>query len=314
MKFQLDLSFSCPEKISYRTPHFLIGSCFAENIGEKFRSHFFSSRVNPFGIIFNPHSIAGALNSIINKKTFSEQHLVVQNEIYHCLHHHSSFSNADKTSSLEKINTELSLAHEALKKSSWLIVTFGSAFAWRFKKTGEIVANCHKIPGTEFEKVFLPANEIVSGWKNCLDLLQKFNPGLKVLFTVSPVRYIRDGLTENNRSKASLLTAVHKLTDSKKSFYFPAYELVNDVLRDYRFFKEDMVHPTQQAIDFVWEKFCEGMFDDESLKILEDVKAYRQLSEHRPLFGGELAKEHNEKVKNRAQALLQKHPFLSLSA
>ncbi|MBC7862335.1 MAG: GSCFA domain-containing protein, partial [Bacteroidia bacterium] len=271
MKFQLDFSFSSHQKISCKDQVTLLGSCFAESIGEKFERNKFHSLTNPYGIIFNPLSLATCISEIISEKKYSENELIQQNGLWHSFQHHGSFSFPDKNSALQKINSEIERAAVALKKPGWLIVTFGSAFVYTHTKTERTVANCHKIPGTEFEKKLLTTAEIVAAWKEQLASLKKFNPYLKILFTVSPVRYLRDGLIENNISKSTLLLAVHELCKDHNTVYFPAYELVNDVLRDYRFFKEDMVHPTQQAVDFVWQKFSDAMLDEESKSALKEV-------------------------------------------
>jgi hypothetical protein len=309
MKFQLDFNYSSAEKISCKDFIFLIGSCFAEEIGEKFAQHRFHSVLNPSGILFNPHSISFALNKIIAGEFYSSSDILQHNNLFHCLHHHGSFSSSTKEETLKNTNQKVESARDFLRKKGWLIVTFGSAFAWRHKKNDCIVANCHKIPGSEFEKIFLKPEEIYSQWKNLVESLRKFNPDLKILFTVSPVRYIRDGLAENNRSKASLLTAVHNLCEEGYGHYFPAYELVNDVLRDYRFFKEDMVHPTKQAINFVWEKFLDTMVDEGSRSVIDEISKFNLFEKHRPIHEGE-QQDHLKKIADKKKALSGKYQFL----
>jgi hypothetical protein len=308
MKFQLELDFKSTEKISYHDHIFLTGSCFAENIGEKFRAAKFHSTVNPYGILFNPHSIAVSLNDIMNRRTYSDAELVADAHLWHSLGHHGCFSSPDKHLTIEKINAQIIAAHATLKKKGWLIVTFGSSFAWKYKKTGEIVANCHKLPGSEFEKVFLSSDVTCGQWKKLIAELKQFNPQLKILFTVSPVRYIRDGIIENSKSKSALITAVHELCGASDAIYFPAYEYVVDVLRDYRFFKEDMVHPTQQAIDFVWEKFSTSLLDDASKLILNEVIKLNSFASHSPIHSKE---EHLLRIKEQCSVLSKKYPFLN---
>lgn len=307
MRFQLDLRYDSTEKISYQQHIFLAGSCFAESIGERFSAARFHTVINPSGILYNPHSIAFSLRNILEEKQYAEHELLSYNDLWHSLHHHGCFSSKNKSQTLGEINALISSAHDALKKTGWLIITFGSAFAWKYKASGDIVANCHKLPGTEFEKMFLSADLIVEEWTSLLTLIRKFNPQLKIMFTVSPVRYIRDGLMENSLSKASLITAIHELCGRHNTLYFPAYEYVTDVLRDYRFYKEDMVHPTKQAVDFVWEKFTEQVFDRETKQILAEVEKFNSLSSHIPLHDAEI---HEKKVEEQRKLLHQRYPFL----
>ncbi len=308
MKFQLELLFKSTEKISYRDAVFLTGSCFAENIGQKFREAKFNTIVNPYGILFNPHSIAVSIREILAKRNYTNDDLFSDQELWHSIKHHGCFSSANKNKTVEDINSEILNAHTQLKRKGWMIITFGSAFAFKLKRTGEIVANCHKLPSSEFEKVFLKSDSIIDEWKEILQLLGNFNPQLKILFTISPVRYVRDGLIENNKSKAALINAVHELCSDNSAIYFPAYEYVNDVLRDYRFFKEDMVHPTEQAIDFVWEKFSSAMLDEESIFVLDEIRKFNSFSSHRPIHNPDV---HSAAVEVQRNSLKTKFPFLS---
>lgn len=310
MKFQLDFSIAPSQhKISYKDKITLFGSCFAENIGEKFHQNKFHTNSNPYGILFNPHSISLALIEIIKGKIYSSSDLIFHNSLYVSMNHHGSFSQNDKISTIQKINTEITNANLYLKEVGWLIITFGSAYCYKYKANNNIVANCHKIPNIKFEKIFLQTKDIISNWKNCISELQSFNPNLKIIFTVSPVRYIRDGLIENNKSKATLLSAVHEICSQEKDcFYFPSYEIVNDVLRDYRFFKEDMVHPTQQAINFVWKKFNETLFEDDTQKILAEIESFQKLNLHKSLHMIKVLTEQQSAARIELQ---KKYPFLS---
>lgn len=308
MKFQLDLRFESTEKISCTDHIFLAGSCFAENIGERFRDARFHTAINPSGILYNPQSLSASIRRIMSGNQYTEKELVQNADLWHSLQHHGCFSSPEKDKTLNAINGEFSVASNALKKTGWLIITFGSAFAWKHFASGNIVANCHKIPAKEFEKVFLDADSIVPDWLQLLSELKKFNPKLRVMFTVSPVRYIRDGIIENNKSKAALITAVHSLCEQTGALYYPAYEYVTDVLRDYRFYKEDMVHPTDQAVNFVWEKFSEQMFDRQTKEIVAEIEKFNSLSRHIPLHD---QTAHEKNVAKQCAKLQERYPFLN---
>lgn len=261
-----------------------MGSCFAEEIGKKLHERKFNALVNPHGISYNPLSISYALTDYIQNKTYDEACLFRHNELWQSFNHHGKFSSTDLSSCLSAINHEIKQAHAHLQKAKWLVITFGSAFAYINKKNKTIVANYHKLPSSEFEKTLLTETQILSDWNKQLIALKKFNPALNVLFTISPVRYVRDGLIENNRSKGILLNAVHMLVEQNTNcFYFPAYEIVIDELRDYRFFKEDLVHPNELAVNYVWEKFVHAICDDETKQLLEEYEPLLKSMQHRPL-------------------------------
>ncbi len=272
------------KQINVKQSLLLMGSCFAEEMGRKMQERKFNVLINPHGIIYNPLSLNNALTDYTEGKNYTETDIFQNNELWQSFSHHGKFSEREVTVCLLNINREIKQAHAQLKKANWLIITFGSAFAYVNKKTNAIVANCHKLPSTEFEKVFLSKNQIISIWNKQLAMLKEFNPNLNILFTVSPVRYVRDGLIENNRSKGILIDAVHTLIEQNKNcIYFPSYEIVIDELRDYRFFKEDLVHPNELAINYVWEKFVKTVCDDETKKFLSEYEPLLSGLNHRPL-------------------------------
>ena len=285
MDFILPFPLKQAEKqISIKQDLLLIGSCFAEEIGKKLQERKFKAITNPHGISYNPTSISNAITDYLENKIYTQNDLFHHNELWQSFNHHGKFSSTDSEACLKEINAEINQAHTHLKNAKWLIITFGSTFAYVNKKSNTIVANCHKIPSGEFEKVLLSKNQIIVIWNKQLAALKKFNPDLNVLFTVSPVRYVRDGLIENNRSKGILLNAVHTLIEQNANcFYFPAYEIVIDELRDYRFFKEDLVHPNELAINYVWEKFVNTLCDEETKKFLAEYEPLLKSMHHRPL-------------------------------
>ena len=270
-------------KISYVDKILFIGSCFTEEIGKMMQDLKFDVLQNPNGILYNPVSIAAALDSYIENKMYNEDDLFFLNELWHSWQHHSVFSGMNKQKVLQDINHSQSEAHQFLKETSWLIITLGTSYNYRLKNSLEPVANCHKTPGDFFEKKLLSVEEMISGLADIISKLQSNYPNLKIIFTVSPVRHVRDGVIENNRSKARLIEAIHSIKENYGNvFYFPAYELIIDVLRDYRFYKSDLVHPTDSAIAFVFEKFCDAFLDEDSLKLLGEIKSIIAAINHKP--------------------------------
>ena len=276
---------SYPFTISYRDKILLIGSCFSEEIGDKMKELKFNILQNPNGILYDPMSISEALLSYIDNKPVVEDDLFELNGLWNSWSHHSIFSGVNKKEVLSKINQSQSAAHFFLKEANLLIITLGTSYQYQFKKNNQPVANCHKAPSLFFKKILLPVEETTFSLLEILNKLKIFNPGLKIIFTISPVKHVKDGVIENNRSKARLIEAAHTLIKKKENvFYFPSYELVTDVLRDYRFYKNDLVHPNDTAIDFVFEKFCNVLLNDEGKKILDRIRMIRNGVNHRPFL------------------------------
>lgn len=284
MKFHLN--FTIPpfeQKINYAHKCLFVGSCFTENIGGTMLQYKFNVKINPNGVLYNPASMAVALRNYIDNKTIGENELFYANECWNSWEHHSRFSNTDKQTCLTTINNSISSAHDFIKQTDWLFITFGSAFIYKRNDTDELVGNCHKVPQKEFTKHLLTVNEIVADYKILIQQLKAINNNLKIIFTISPVRHIREGIIENNRSKARLIEAVHELVQQNdNSFYFPAYELVIDDLRDYRFYNSDLVHPNEQAISYVFEKLMSTIFDDKTKELFEKIKDIVTAKQHRP--------------------------------
>jgi hypothetical protein len=284
MEFILPFTITeSPSKISYGEKIAFIGSCFSEEIGEKMKKLKFDILQNPHGIIYDPLSIVYTLDSCIENKKYTEEDVFQINEIWQCWHHHSSFSGTNRQSVINAMNASQIQAHHFLKEASWIIITPGTAFNYNLKETGMPVSNCHKAPSVFFVKKLIPTQEIISLLTAAISKLRTFNPKLKIIFTVSPVRHVRDGIIENNHSKARLIDAIHSLTENlQDAFYFPAYELIIDVLRDYRFFKNDLVHPTEAAVNYVFEEFCNAFIDEKGRKILEEIKKIQNALNHKP--------------------------------
>jgi hypothetical protein len=316
MEFQLPITIpSLPEPIRYGDKILLTGSCFTEHIGNQLRDWKFNTLQNPNGILFDPASVAGSLVSYIGPRIYTEEDLTFFNELWQSWQHHSQFSHTNKVECLQGINNSQTRAHAFLKETKWLIITLGSSFSYRLSGTPYTVANCHRAPAKTFDKHLMTIEEINTVLDNCLYQLFHFNPDLNILFTISPVRHARDGVVENNRSKARLIESVHHLVNKfDRIWYFPAYELVIDVLRDYRFFDVDMIHPNYPATEYVLEKFARHCIDEPSRQLMEEVKKIVIARRHRPMQPSTQAhrrflQDHLQK----AEEISRKHPFLDLS-
>jgi hypothetical protein len=269
--------------IDYDSRIISFGSCFAQNIGEKFSYFKFQNTVNPFGIIFNPVSIENLISRAVNNHEFTENDIFFHNDLWHCFEVHSELSHSDKTIFLDRLNQVLSDFHFQIFKSTHFQITYGTSWVYRNKSSNSIVANCHKVPQSQFEKEILSVATIEKSIQNTIDLIQKVNPNCHFIFTVSPVRHIKDGFVENQRSKAHLITAIHSsISHLPSSNYFPSYEIMMDELRDYRFYAEDMLHPSQTAIDYIWKRFSENYISEESFATMEEVCSIQKGLAHRP--------------------------------
>jgi hypothetical protein len=315
MDFHLPINiFSLSEPIKYPDKLLLTGSCFTEHIGNYLQEVKFDVLQNPHGILFDPLSVSNSLVSYVQNKQYTETDLIYLNELWQSWQHHSVYSNINKDACLQNINESQNTAHSFLKKTKWLIITLGSSFSYRLIENNQPVANCHRAPAQIFRKHLLTIEETNTALDNCLFQLFHFNPDLRVIFTVSPVRHIRDGVVENNRSKARLIEVVHHLSNKfDRIHYFPAYELVIDVLRDYRFYDLDMVHPNYQATSYVLESFAEHCIDSPSRAIMQEVKKIVIARKHKP-FQPE-TNAHKQFLQThllKTQELKSKYPFLNL--
>jgi len=292
----------------------LTGSCFTEHIGQRLSELKFNTLMNPNGILFDPISVADSLISYMEGRTYQEQDLYFHQELYHSWKHHSRFSAPDPTTVIQGIHQSQKAASAFLQKADWLIITLGSANSYRLVATGQTVANCHKAPAQTFEKHMHTTDEIITALDGMLYRLFRYNPGLKIIFTISPVRHIRDGIMENNRSKARLLEAVHHMVDKfDRLYYFPAYELVVDVLRDYRFYDIDLVHPNYAATQFVLEQFGQTYMDGATLELMDKLDKIRIARAHKPFHpDSERHRSFRQKTYEQILALQQLHPYLAL--
>lgn len=285
MKLHLDYIPAKPGfSVSHSDSIFLAGSCFSENIGNLLQQHKFNALSNPNGILFNPLSIATSLDNIINIEAADEKLFVERDGNYFSFLHHSSINAVSKKELANKIDSQNENSLEFLKHVTQIIITFGTAYYYHHKTLDKPVANCHKQPQQVFEKKLLSVKEITTVYDKLLAQIHAINPNIRVIFTVSPVKYLKDGVIENNLSKSVLLLAVHELVKQRNnSFYFPAFELVNDDLRDYRFYKEDMAHPNEQAINYVWDKFSDCFFSEATKDLNKHIHKLNLALQHTQL-------------------------------
>ena len=301
--------------ISYNSKLLLIGSCFSENIGNKLAYFKFQSKQNPFGILFHPKAIENFITKAINEERYTEKDIFFHNERYHSFDAHSSLSSSSKDELLNNLNTNIELTHELLKTSSHIIITLGTAWVYREIASDILVANCHKIPQKKFLKELLSIDEILESLEAIQSLVKSINSNISILYTVSPVRHIKDGFVENQRSKAHLLSAIHQVIEPRKNiFYFPSYEIMMDELRDYRFYAEDMIHPNQTAINYIWEKFTDTWFSESNFETMKTVDTIQKGLTHRPFNPDSEAHQlFLEKLHTKKETLLQAFPFMNFT-
>ena len=332
--------------INYRDKLLLMGSCFTEHIGNALHESKFSLLQNPNGILFDPVSVCNSLISYIHNKQYKESDLFLLNETWNSWQHHSRFSHIDRAKGLRIINESQQQAHEFLKEADWVIITLGTSFSYRLSDQSESskapsfgpvkdgmeeadlipplhpgerglggeVANCHRAPAQWFSKHLLSIQETIEALDGCIYQLFQFNPRLQIIFTISPVRHIRDGVIDNNRSKARLIEAVHHIVNKfVKLHYFPAYEIVIDILRDYRFYDIDFVHPNYMATDFVLQKFASCCLDDEARQLMDELKKISIARRHKAFQPTTIAhKQFLQSSAEKTMELQKKYPFLDL--
>lgn len=299
-------------KIDHSQKIYFTGSCFSENIASKFGYYGFDVLSNSHGIIYNPFSLGESFFDLMNPGSYTEKELCFCNGRYFSYAHHGSFNSKEPDKVLESINDTMHQHAGFLRTAKIVFITLGTAWIYFEKEKGIIVANCHKMPEPLFQKRLLTADEIDNNIEKMIDRVHFMNPEAQIVFTLSPVKHLKDGFVENQLSKSLLHAGIHNwLTENVT--YFPAYEIMNDDLRDYRFWKEDMVHPNDLAIDYIWEKFCETYFAKETLGLMEEVKNVRQFLAHRPLSNDSTEIEKlKSQQENKKNELKNKYPQLIL--
>ncbi|MFK7756113.1 MAG: GSCFA domain-containing protein [Flavobacteriales bacterium] len=291
-----------------------LGSCFSDNIGGRLSSLGLPVLVNPFGVIFHPKPLFRILNQTLDSEfTYSENHIVEHQGVFHSLNHHGTFKSSDKLKLVDELNAVLALQRETLAQSKTLFLTLGTA--WGYKLNNGIVANCHKLPNHLFKKELSGYTEVNQDLTHLLKKLALKLPDLRVILTVSPVRHIKNGLVENSRSKSILHAALHEAAStSNNAQYFPSFELMMDDLRDYRFYKKDLIHPSDMAIDYIFNYMAESLFSESDGLILKELERFKSLLSHRPLNPeSDATLALKEKVEGMKAELQRKYPKLVLS-
>ena len=300
-------------EIAIEHPLMLLGSCFTENIGKRLVENKFACDVNPFGVLYNPLSIAQAMRQMMDGRVYDEDspELIEHQGQWHSLMHHGSFSDASREECLNRINRRLLEGATMLAKARVLLITFGTAYVYHHIEKGMVVGNCHKLPERTFNRQRLNTEEIVKEYAPLIQQLAEVNPKVHILFTVSPIRHLRDGLHANQLSKATLLLAIDELCQlmPERCSYFPAYEIMMDELRDYRFYADDMMHPTPLAVEHIWQRFADIFFPLPTKKFLQAWEEIRQGLSHRPFNPeGEQYKQFLSQIELRIHRLKEKYP------
>ncbi|MDR3094630.1 MAG: GSCFA domain-containing protein [Bacteroidales bacterium] len=302
-----------PVKVDYSTPMLMAGSCFAENTGRMMQRLKFNAVLNPFGIVFHPIPLAQQLERLLSAKEYCADELRHDSDLWFSFDHHGRFSHPEQANCLALINDEFQQGWQQLAKAQWLFVTFGTAWAYQLKENGKIVANCHHYPASAFERIRTEADEICERWTATLTRLWEVNPAARVVFSVSPVRHLRDGAHENQLSKATLLLAVERLNKNLNTGYFPAYEIMQDDLRDYRFYDEDMAHPNAIAIKYIWQRFCTTYLSDDAVRVMNKVDDIVKASEHRPIHHNEATRAFKNACFAKIAEMQKTYPQLDFS-
>ena len=299
-------------KITYSSFLVQLGSCFANNMGERLQHFKFNHITNPFGVLFHSKAIETLLWMSVNREKYTKEDLFNYNELWHSFDAHSSLSQSDAGEVVVTLNKRLSELYDYLKVATHLSITLGTAWVYRLTSIDLVVANCHKVPASEFSKELLSVKEVTNSLLNCLELIRQVNPSMEVIFTVSPVRHKKDGFIENNRSKAHLFAAIHNVQENDKFIhYFPSYEIMMDELRDYRFYTPDMLHPNSTAVAIIWERFCQTWIHKDTRQEMKVIDQIQKSMAHRPLHPNTLShttftKELQEKI----NGIKEKFPFM----
>ena len=312
MKLQTQIPLKKAEnQIDYNSQLVVLGSCFANNIGDKLAYYKFRALQNPFGVLFHPLAIENLISRAIQEESYTGEEVFFLNERWQCYDAHSDLSSVAIEDLLGSLNSGLSKTKLYINKASHIFITLGTAWTYQLKESGKEVANCHKVPQLAFKKELLSIEKIVQSLEAIIHQIQTINTKTQIVFTVSPVRHLKDGFLENQLSKAHLISAVHQIIKKGKALYFPSYELMMDELRDYRFYGNDLVHPNDLAITYIWEKFVSVWIAQEAWPTMEKVAAVQSGLNHRP-FNPESLK-HQEFLKALDQKityLQKKYPYM----
>lgn len=312
MQFRTQIPISKSDHpIGYDSEVVSLGSCFAEHMAAKFEYFQFRQTVNPFGILFHPKAIARLVGFAESNEVFSEADVFFHNGRWHCFDAHSDLSDASQLRLIDNLNYAVGRLRQKLQQATHIIITYGTAWVYRDIVSQNEVANCHKLPQSHFSKELLSVQAITQSIENTVAAIKGCNPGAEIIFTISPVRHLKDGFVENQRSKANLVSALHGVLENQPGSYFPSYEIVMDELRDYRFYAEDMVHPNTVAIDYIWQRFAETHIAAPAFAVMEKVAGIRKSLAHRPFDPGSAShKQFLLKLQAAIDALKQQYPHM----
>jgi len=304
---------SLKEKINYRSKILCLGSCFTQSIGNYFQSNKFDIDINPFGVQYNPLSIASSLTKIIQNKQYEKRDLFFNLERWHSFDHHSSFSDATVEHCLENMNRRVLQAHQNLSNLTHLVLTFGTNFYFLHKRDSKMVSNCHKVSSKEFERIELSVEAISKEINAVIHKIKAINPSISIIYTISPIRYIQQGFVENTISKGKLFSALSDLLQiDSNAYYFPAYEIMMDDLRDYRFYKEDMIHPSDEAIRYIWQNVVNSMIEPNALPLMKEIHAINLELNHRPYQPeSNTHQAFLKKLETKIKTITERHPYLN---
>ncbi len=317
MNLQTKIPLKASEsQIDYQSRLLLLGSCFAENMGHKLEYFKFPFLQNPFGILFHPLALENLIFRAVKGRTYLGNDVFFLDERWHCYDAHSHLSDISKDALLQRLNDGLERTNQQMAKSTHILITLGTAWVYESVKTGTVVANCHKVPQKEFVKRVLSVSEIYESLERVAKMVHERNKGAQIVFTVSPVRHLKDGFTENQRSKAHLIAAVHELLgvslSGSRGHYFPSYELMMDELRDYRFYGADMIHPNPLAIDYIWEKFKEVWISERVYSTMAEVDSVQKGLAHRPFnVDSERHRDFLKSLDDKIAYLKEEYPFMN---
>lgn len=292
----------------------LLGSCFSDSIGAKLQGALINAMVNPTGTLYNPLSIAGCVKRLINNEPVAGRDLFMQGGVWNSYDFHSRYSLPDKQATIDRMNQHIEQGHKALKEAQLLTVTLGTAIVYRLKATGDVVANCHKVPQHEFERKMSSIAQMTHVLDEMLTILHEFNPQLRIILTVSPIRHIADGLGTNSLSKAALRVAINEAIANHSDYcdYFPSYEIMLDDLRDYRFYASDMVHPSDVAVEYIWQAFQATYLDDRSALAVARCERVHKRMQHRPMSANrETVERFNADTASVVRNLIKEYPYLA---
>ena len=299
-------------QIDYDSSVLLLGSCFVENIGNKLDYFKFQNLQNPFGVLFQPLAIEKLITNTINKQEYTEDDIFFHNEQWHCYDAHSKLSHASKEVLLNDLNKRIKTTKQQINESTHIVITLGTAWVYRHIETDALVGNCHKVPQKKFLKELLSVDEIVESLQSIASLLRSVNKKASILFTVSPIRHLKDGFLENMQSKAHLIAAIHQVVEPRNNLhYFPSYEIMMDELRDYRFYTEDMLHPNQTAVNYIWEKFQNVWISNDAFQTMEDVDIVQKGIQHKPFNpNSEAHLKFLKNLEHKKMLLQKKHSYI----